>query len=147
MVPLSLFPALEDWFWHWLCNTTWSRDDFQICGDHCIWCIWTPEFYKRTSCDLISNNFLHCGIPGFMLAPQMVVICYPTLKHLLISILALLPLWTSQISIQTIDMSNFGNTLITLGLDAKDILLKIWFCLRIDSISLEVRCSWEFACR
>ena len=93
------------------------------------------------------QQFLHCGMPRFMLALLMVVIYWPTLKHLLISILALLPLWTFQISIQMIDMSNLGNTLITLGLDAKDMLLKIWFCLRIDSISLEVRCSWEFACR
>ena len=92
------------------------------------------------------QQFLHCGIPGSMLAPWMVTIYCPTLKHLLISILALLPLWMSQISIQTIDMSDFGNILITLSLDAKDMLSKIWFCLRIDLISLEVRHSWEFTC-
>ena len=65
------------------------------------------------------QQFLHCGTLEFILAPRMVVIYHPTLKHLLISILALLPLWTSQISIQTINMSDFGDTLITLGLDAK----------------------------
>ena len=38
------------------------------------------------------QQFLHCRTPGFMLDSQMVVIYLPTLKHLLISILALLPL-------------------------------------------------------
>jgi len=55
----------------------------------------------------------------------MVAIYIPMLKHLLMSILALLPLWTSQISIQTIDMSDFGDTFITLGFEAREILLKI----------------------
>jgi len=60
-----------------------------------------------------------------MFAPQIVAIYLPTLKHLLISILALLPLWTSQVSIHTIDMLDLGDTLITLGLDTKEMLLKI----------------------
>jgi len=60
-----------------------------------------------------------------MFAPRIVAIYLPTLKHLLISILALLPLWTSQVSIHTIDMSDLGDTLITLGLDTKEMLLKI----------------------
>ena len=47
------------------------------------------------------------------------------LKHLLISILALLPLWMSQISVHTIDMLDLGDTLITLGLDTKDMLSNI----------------------
>ena len=42
-------------------------------------------------------------------------------------------------SIQMIDMSNLEDTLMTLGLDAKVILSKIWFCLRIVSTLLEVR--------
>ena len=64
-------------------------------------------------------------MPRFMLALQMVAIYLPTLKHLLISILALLPLWMSQMSIHTIDMSDLEDTLITLGLDVKDILSNI----------------------
>ena len=60
-----------------------------------------------------------------MFAPRIVTIYLLTLKHLLISILALLLLWTSQMSIHTIDMSDLDDTLITLSLDAKDMLLKI----------------------
>ena len=48
-------------------------------------------------------------------------------------------------SIQMIDMSNLGDTSMTLGLDAKMTLLKIWFCLRIVSMSLKVRQSWELS--
>ena len=43
----------------------------------------------------------------------------------------------SQMSIQTIAMSDFGETLITLGLDARKMLSKMWFCFKIVSISLE----------
>jgi len=60
-----------------------------------------------------------------MFASQIVTIYLLTLKYLLISVLALLPLWTSQMSIHTIDMSDLGDTLITLGLDAKEMLSKI----------------------
>jgi len=91
------------------------------------------------------QQFLHWGTPRFMLAPHMVAIYLPTLKHLLISILALLPLWISQMSIHTIDMSDLEDTLITLGLDTKEMLSNIWFCLRIVSTLLDVRCSWEFS--
>jgi len=59
------------------------------------------------------------------------------LKHLLVNILALAPLCMSQMSIQTIAMSDFGETLITLGLDAREMLSKMWFCFKIISISLE----------
>ena len=65
-----------------------------------------------------------------------------TLKHQLMSPLALLPLWTFQISIQIMDMSDLGETLITLGLDTRLILSNIWFCFKIISMSLEVRWSW-----
>ena len=91
------------------------------------------------------QQFLYWGTPGFMLAPLMVAIYLPTLKHLLISILALLPLWMSQTSIHTINMSDLGDTLITLGLDAKNILSNIWFCLRIISMSLDISHSWELS--
>ena len=60
-----------------------------------------------------------------MFAPQIVAIYLLMLKHLLISIFALLPLWTSQMSIHTIDMSDLGDTLITLGFDTKVMLSKI----------------------
>ena len=43
----------------------------------------------------------------------------------------------SQMSIQTIAMSDFGETLITLGLDAREMLSKMWFCFKIVSMSLE----------
>jgi len=49
----------------------------------------------------------------------------PTLKHLLISIFALLLLCTSHISNQTIDISDLGENFITLGLEVSEILLKI----------------------
>ena len=87
------------------------------------------------------QQFLYWGTPRFMFAPWIVIIYLLTLKHLLISILALLPLWTSQMSIHTIDMSDLGDILITLGLDTKDMLSKIWFCLRIISMLLDVRHS------
>ena len=91
------------------------------------------------------QQFLHWGTPGFMFASQIVTIYLLTLKYLLTSVLALLPLWTSQMSIHTIDMSDLGDTLITLGLDAKEMLSKIWFCLRIVSMLLDMRCSWELS--
>ena len=60
-----------------------------------------------------------------MFASRIVTIYLLTLKYLLISVLVLLPLWISQISIHTIDMSDLEDTLITLGLDAKEMLSKI----------------------
>ena len=80
--------------------------------------------YKNIVCPHF-QQFLHCGTPGFMLAPLIVVIYLPMLKHWLIKLLALLPLWMSQMSIQMIDMSDFGNTLITRGLEASVMLSKI----------------------
>ena len=88
------------------------------------------------------QQFLYCGMSGFMFAPWMVAIYFPMLKHLLMSILVLLPLWASHISIQTMAMLDLGDILITLGLDANIILLKIWFCFKINLTSLEVRRSW-----
>ena len=71
------------------------------------------------------QQFLYWRTPEFMFAPQIVAINLPTLKHLLISILALLPLWTSQMSIHTMAMLDLGDTLIILGLDASKMLSKI----------------------
>ena len=48
-----------------------------------------------------------------MLAPLIVAIYLSMLKYWLIKLLALLPLWMFQMSIQMIDMSDFGNTLMT----------------------------------
>ena len=81
------------------------------------------------------QQFLQRGTPGFMFAPLMVAIKFPTLKHRLISIFVFLPLWTSQMSIHTSAMSDFGETLITLGFEAREILSKMWFCLRIFLMS------------
>ena len=80
-----------------------------------------------------------------MFAPQIVAINLPTLKHLLISILALLPLWTSQMSIHTMAMLDLGDTLIILGLDASKMLSKIWFYFRTNSMSFDKRRSWELS--
>ena len=46
-------------------------------------------------------------------------------------------------SIQTMAISDLGETLITLGLDTREILSKMWFCLRIVSTSKEVSFSME----
>ena len=89
------------------------------------------------------QQFLHCGTPGFMLAPLIVAMKLPTLKHLLINILVFLLLWTFQISIQTMDMSDLGETLMTLSFDAREMLLKMWFYLRIALMSSNVSLSWE----
>ena len=89
------------------------------------------------------QQFLYWGMPRFILAPLMIAIYLLMLKHQFIKHLALLPLWTSQMSIHIIDMSNLGNILITLGLDTNLMLSKIWFCLRIALMSLKLRWSWD----
>jgi len=76
------------------------------------------------------QQFLHCRTPRFIFAPWTVEIKLPTLKHLLISLFALLSLCVFQISSQM--MSNFGDILIILGLEAINILLNIWFFLRFS---------------
>ena len=100
------------------------------------------EWHDIVACPYC-QQFLYWGMPGFILAPWIVAIYLPMLKHLLIRHLALLPLWTSQISIQMIDISDLGETLITHGLDVRTMLLKIWFCLMIPSTSLGVRYSLD----
>ena len=89
------------------------------------------------------QQFLHWGIPVFVLAILTVVIYLPTLKHLLIRPLALTPLWAFQMLIHTIAISDLGDTLITLGLKARVVLSKIWFCLMISSTSFDERHSCE----
>ena len=60
-----------------------------------------------------------------MFAPYTVAIKLSTLKCLLMIVLALELFCISQMSIHMIDMSDFGETLITLGLEAKMMSLKI----------------------
>ena len=55
--------------------------------------------------------------------------------------LAFFPLWKFQMSIHIIDMSDFGETLITLGFKTNLMLLKMWFCLRANSTLLMLRHS------
>ena len=76
-----------------------------------------------------------------MFAPLIVAMYLLMLKHQLMSILALFLLWMSHMSIHTMDMSDLGDTLMTLGLDANKMLLKIWFCLKTILMSFEVRHS------
>ena len=71
------------------------------------------------------QQFLYWGTLRFILAPQIVVINLPTLKHLFIRLLALLPLWTSQMLIQMIDISDLGEILMMCSFDARTILSKI----------------------
>ena len=103
------------------------------------WCfnLWRPLHLTYLDPWILQNpiacphfqQFLHCGTPRFIFAPQIVVIKLSTLKHLLIRLLAFALLWTSQMLIQTMDMSYLGETLMTLSFDAKMILLKMWFSL------------------
>jgi len=60
-----------------------------------------------------------------MFTPYIVAMKLSILKHLLMIVLSLEPFCVSQMLIYTMDMSNFGETLITLGLEAKMILLKM----------------------
>ena len=83
------------------------------------------------------QQFLHWGAPGFMLVSLTIVMILPTLNHLLMIFFALLLFYVSQISIQTIATSDLGETLMTLSLDARTILLKMWLFLRIRSIFSE----------
>ena len=88
------------------------------------------------------QQFLHWDMPRFIFIPLIVAIYFPTLKYWLIRLLALLLLWTSQISTQMINISNLDETLITYSFEVSTILLKIWFCFIISSTSLDKRCFW-----
>ena len=89
------------------------------------------------------QQFLHWETLGFMFTPQMVMMYFPTLKHRLMSILALLPLWTSHMLTHTMNILDLGDTLMIRGLKASEMLSKIWFCFRIILMSFEVRHSCE----
>ena len=97
-----------------------------------LWCsdLWGPLHLTHLAPWILHDmmawphfqQFLQSRTPGFIFAPLMVAIKFPMLKHLLINIFAFLPLWTSQMSIHTKAMSDFGETLITLGFEAREML-------------------------
>ena len=93
------------------------------------------------------KQFLHYKISRFIFVLQTIVIKLPTLKHLLISPFALLPLCVFQISSQMMAMSNFGNILITLGLEAINMLLKIWLFFKIFLTMSNVKEVFVFSMR
>ena len=72
-----------------------------------------------------------------MLAPLIVAMKFPILKLRLMILLAADPFCESHMSIQTIAMSNFRETLHTHGLEAILMSLKMWEALIIFSIMLE----------
>ena len=84
----------------------------------------------------------------FMFALQIMVIKLPTLNLLLIRLLAFALLCTFHMSIQMMNISDLGETLITHGLEAKTILLKMWLLFRIFSTSSaesqELDCSLRY---
>jgi len=73
-----------------------------------------------------------------MFAPRIVAMKLSMLNFLSIRLLALDLLCSFQISIQIIDMSDFGKTLMILGFEARMTSLKIWLLFKILSMSLEV---------
>ena len=77
-------------------------------------------------------------MPSFMFAPRIVAMKLSMLNFLSMRLLALDLLCTFQISIQIIDMSDFGKTLMILGFEARMTLLKIWLLFKILSMLLEV---------
>ena len=71
------------------------------------------------------QQFLHYGMLEFMLAPLTEAMKLPTLKLQLIIFLAEDPFCKFQMLIQTIAISDLGETLHTYGFDATLMLLKI----------------------
>jgi len=60
-----------------------------------------------------------------MLAPRIMAIKLPTLNLLLIRLFAFMPLCVSHMLIQMMAISDLGDILITLGFNAKTMLLKM----------------------
>jgi len=79
------------------------------------------------------QQFLYWGTPRFMFVPLMVAMYQPTLMHLLMTDLALVPLWESHISIYIIAISDLGEVLITLEHTARVMSLSITLCNKISS--------------
>jgi len=95
-------------------NSQWFSD---LCGSLHLTYLEPWILHENVECPYF-QQFLHCSTLGFILVPWIVAMYLPTLKHWLMRPLVLLPLWTSQMSIQMIDISDLGKTLMTLGLDA-----------------------------
>ena len=83
------------------------------------------------------QQFLHWGMPRFILASLIVATKFPILKLRLMILLAADLFCESYMSIQTIAMSDFGETLHTCGLEAILMSLKMWEALIIFSMTLE----------
>ena len=79
-----------------------------------------------------------------MFALQIVAIWLPMLKHQLIRVLVDVLLCKSQISIQMIDISDLGETLIIHSLEAILILLKMWVDLIIKFTNSGLSFSFIF---
>ena len=79
-----------------------------------------------------------------MFALQIVAIWLPMLKHQLIRVLVDVLLCESQISIQMIDISDLGETLIIHSLEAILILLKMWVDLIIKFTNSGLSFSFIF---
>ena len=84
------------------------------------------------------QQFLHCKMLEFIFVPQIITICCPTLKHLLISSLALVLFWESQMFIYITAMFDFGEALIMCKWEAKVTSLKGWKLLSTSSIMSEI---------
>ena len=80
------------------------------------------------------QQFLHWEMSRFIFTLQIVAMCLPILKHLLISILPFFPLWVSQTSIQMTAMSNLGEAFITPSFNTSVRSLKMWLALIIASM-------------
>ena len=93
------------------------------------------------------QQFLHYGTPGFIFAPYTVAMKLPMLNCLLMIDFAVELFCMSQISIQMIVISDFGDTLIILGLEVRMISLKIWLFLRIFSTSSDVIQVFDWSTR
>ena len=77
------------------------------------------------------QQFLHCRTSRFIFALCTVAIKLLTLKHLLMIFFVLEPFCMSQMSIQIMAISDFGETFIILGLEVRTMLLDMWLTLRI----------------
>ena len=80
------------------------------------------------------QQFLYCGTPGFIFAPQTVVMKLPMLNLQLITFLALVSFCVPQMSIHMMAMSYLGDTLMMCDLEARTMLLNKWLFFRTFSI-------------
>ena len=103
----------ENWQWcsvicrplHFTHFDLWTLYDYILC----------PHF----------QHFLYCGTLEFLSTSQIIAIKLLKLKYLLINPLALELLCKSQMSSHMMVISDFGDILIILGLEASEMLLKM----------------------